>query len=160
MGGIINNIILLIVFLIFLAICFLYDFITIILLVIFLIFFVIFFSYYFFTRIKNKSKLKFVNCNDVEKVKNYYNKKVHTLLNEENDEIELYDAFEIMNDVCGFFLKMDKNIGYKRNEIFMKEDLEQIKNINSKNLNKFYKETEQILDIIFKYYDENGNRRI
>jgi len=65
-----------------------------------------------------------------------------------------------MQDVCGFFLKMDKCIGYKRDEIFTKEDIEQIKKINTKNLNKIYKESEQILDIIYTYYDNDGNRKI
>ena len=136
------------------------DTFVMILIIIFVIFFICFFSYNFINRIKNRKKLKLVNTDEIDKVRTYYDRKVFTLLNEDTDEIELYDAFETMWDVCGFFLKMEQSLGYKRNEIFMKEDLEEIKKINSKNLNKIYKETEQILDIIYTYYDQNGNRKI
>ena len=134
--------------------------ISIVIAIIFFIGFTIFMICYFIKKINNKKKLNFLDNNDVEKVRQYYDKKVFTLLNAKSDEIELYDAFETMWDVCGFFLNMEQSIGYKRNEIITEEDIDKIKKINSRNLNKMYKDTEQMLDIIYSYYDEEGNRKI
>mgnify|MGYP006976682868 CR=1 FL=1 len=47
---------------------------------------------------------------EIDKVRTYYDRKVFTLLNEDTDEIELYDVFETMWDVCGFFLKMEQTM--------------------------------------------------
>lgn len=150
----------LIILLMYLGAIFFREVTLTILLIIFSLFFGIFMICYFYKRIINKKKLKLINSKDIEKVKTYYDKKVFTLLNTDNDELELYDAFETMWDVCGFFLKMNKSIGYKRSEIFTKDDIYDIKRINSSNLFKIYKETEQILDIIYTYYDNDGNRKI
>ena len=136
------------------------DTVMLIVACIFFLFFLIFIIYHFIKSHKNRKKLKLINADEIDKVRTYYDRKVFTLLNENTDEIELYDDFETMWDVCRFFLKMDKFLGYKRSEIFVEENIELIKKINSKNLNNIYKETKKILDIIYTYYDQDGNRKI
>ena len=107
----------------------------------------------------NKKKIKFVNKVEFDIVRNYYKKCVFDKLNKDNEEYDLYDAFETVRDNCRYFLNMDKKC-IPKNELFLKEDTALIKKINSKNLNRIYEETNQVLDIIYKYYSEDGIRKI
>lgn len=107
----------------------------------------------------SRKKIKLVDKNDYDTVEKYYNSCIFDKLNKDNEEYDLYDAFETVWDNCREFLNMHKKC-IPKNELFLKEDIEQIKKINSKNLNKIYEETNKVLDIIYKYYTEDGIRKI
>lgn len=107
----------------------------------------------------SKKKIKLVDKNDYDTVEKYYKSCIFDKLNKDNEEYDLYDAFETVWDNCREFLNMHKKC-IPKNELFLKEDIEQIKKINSKNLNKIYEETNKVLDIIYKYYTEDGIRKM
>ena len=107
----------------------------------------------------SKKKIKLVDKNDYDTVEKYYKSCIFDKLNKDNEEYDLYDALETVWDNCREFLNMHKTC-IPKNELFLKEDIEQIKKINSKNLNKIYEETNKVLDIIYKYYSEDGIRKI
>lgn len=98
----------------------------------------------------SKKKIKLVDKNDYDTVEKYYKNCIFDKLNKDNEEYDLYDAFETVWDNCREFLNMHKTC-IPKNELFLKEDIEQIKKINSKNLNKIYEETNKVLDIIYKF---------
>ena len=107
----------------------------------------------------SKKKIKLVDKNDYDTVEKYYKSCIFDKLNKDNKEYDLYDAFETVWDNCREFLNMHKTC-IPKNELILKEDIEQIKKINSKNLNKIYEETNKVLDIIYKYYSGDGIRKI
>ena len=107
----------------------------------------------------SRKKIKLVDKNDYNTVEKYYKKCIFDKLNKDNEEYDLYDEFETVWDNCRCFLNMNKTC-IPKNELFLIEDIEQIKKINSKNLNMIYEETNKVLDIIYKYYTEDGIRKI
>lgn len=107
----------------------------------------------------SRKKIKLIDKNDYDTVEKYYKSCIFDKLNNDNEEYDLYDAFETVWDNCREFLHMHKKC-IPKNELFLKEDIEQIKKINSKNLNKIYEETNKVLDIIYKYYTEDGIRKM
>lgn len=107
----------------------------------------------------SRKKIKLVDKNDYDTVEKYYKSCIFDKLNKDNEEYDLYDAFETVWDNCREFLNVHKKC-IPKNELFLKEDIEQIKKINSKNLNKIYEETNKVLDIIYKYYTEDGIRKM
>lgn len=107
----------------------------------------------------SRKKIKLVDKKDYDTVEKYYKSCIFDKLNKDNEEYDLYDAFETVWDNCREFLNVHKKC-IPKNELFLKEDIEQIKKINSKNLNKIYEETNKVLDIIYKYYTEDGIRKM
>lgn len=121
---------------------------------------IVFFAIYgIIYKYNSRKKIKLVDKNDYDTVEKYYKKCIFDKLNKDNEEYDLYDAFETVWDNCREFLNMHKTC-IPKNELFLIEDIEQIKKINSKNLNKIYEETNKVLDIIYKYYTEDGIRKI
>ena len=118
------------------------DLIAYIVAIILILVFVLLIIYGIIYKYKSRKKIKLVDKNDYDTVEKYYNSCIFDKLNKDNEEYDLYDAFETIWDNC------------------REEDIELIKKINSKNLNKIYEETNRVLDIIYKYYTEDGIRKI
>lgn len=135
------------------------DLIAYIVAIILILVFVLLIIYGIIYKYKSRKKIKLVDKNDYDTVEKYYNSCIFDKLNKDNEEYDLYDAFETIWDNCREFLNMHKKC-IPKNELFLKEDIELIKKINSKNLNKIYEETNRVLDIIYKYYTEDGIRKI
>lgn len=80
---------------------------------------------------------------------------------EYNDEIISndirYDFFEFVEYSCDDFLEEVEKIEYNRKKY--EKDLKKYYNLKLKDLDKYIKLSNEVMNIISIYYDDNGNRR-
>lgn len=73
---------------------------------------------------------------------------------------KLFFSFECIDIVCDDFMKMKKTLHFKKNDLFDKMFEEQVKKTKSKDISNWYSLAKAAIDIVYKYYDENGERKI
>lgn len=63
----------------------------------------------------SRKKIKLVDKNDYDTVEKHYKSCIFDKLNKDNEEYDLYDAFETVWDNCREFLNVHKNVFLKMN---------------------------------------------
>lgn len=63
----------------------------------------------------SRKKIKLVDKKDYDTVEKYYKSCIFDKLNKDNEEYDLYDAFETVWDNCREFLNVHKNVFLKMN---------------------------------------------
>ena len=73
-------------------------------------------------------------------------------------EYDLLDYIRFVKYLSKDFTKMNRKITYSKNERI--EDFKYIEKIRNKTIKEYKDTINEMLDIVFKYYDENGIRKI
>ena len=103
----------------------------------------------------NKSRIKKISQNDYNYVKKYYERN-KTRVEFNDDNYEVHDYLRSIEYLCSEFLSGEKTIYIEKKETtFSNANIELTKQI--KHLGFDVNEINKILEIIYKYYDDNGN---
>ncbi len=124
-------------------------FLIIVLVLIFVIYNLIIKNIIRINKIKKVSKKDLKIINDFQK----YNFDNDLLI-----EYDLLDYIRFVKYLSKDFTKMNRKITYSKNERI--EDFKYIEKIRNKTIKEYKDTINEMLDIVFKYYDENGIRKI
>lgn len=124
-------------------------FLIIVLVLIFVIYNLIIKNTIRINKIKKVSKKDLKIINDFQK----YNFDNDLLI-----EYDLLDYIRFVKYLSKDFTKMNRKITYSKNERI--EDFKYIEKIRNKTIKEYKDTINEMLDIVFKYYDENGIRKI
>ena len=103
----------------------------------------------------NKSRIKKISQNDYNYVKKYYERN-KTIVKFNDDNYEVHDYLRSIKYLCSEFLSGEKTIYIEKEETTLsKANIELTKQIEY--LGFDVNEINKILEIIYKYYDDNGN---
>jgi len=100
-------------------------------------------------------KIKKVEKNDIALLDEYLNYSFNKEILIRND-IEDYIKFN--KCLVNSFKEMDKDIQYKKSE--MESDLKHVSKAKDKTVKEYISKTKEVLNIIYKYYNDNGIRNI
>ena len=110
---------------------------------------------FLFKFILKKIRLKHISKKDLSIIKEYYFIHKNWGLLSENG---LYFSFECIDRVCDDFFNMKRKLSFKKEQLFDKEFNKVIKNCRNKDILNYYNLSKKAIDVIFKYYDDNGLR--
>lgn len=138
------------------------NIIDIVYLVVFGIFVIGFVSVVGYFVISQKLLLRKIDPKDLDIVKKYTKKNYHELEIIESIDIEnkhefsLYDEFNVVSDMANMFGEY-KKLNESKDSVLTDEFIKYVRKLNNEDVNKILDESKKIKEIIFKYYDTNGD---
>ena len=115
--------------------------------------------------LKNKNRKNKINKKEYDLIKKYTNNNriLETLDNYKIENIydyyTIYDGFELFDSIRRSFISAESDLGISKEEAIDMKLLNLIKKINNKDLEGIYEKERKMIEIIFKYYDNNGKWR-
>lgn len=107
--------------------------------------------------ILKKLRLSHVSKEELDVVKKYdFIHKDWGLLSEN----KLFFSFECIDIVCDDFLNMRKKLHFKKCDLFDVDFEKQVNDTKNKDILNWYIAAKEAIDVVYKYYDKNGRRKI
>ena len=116
------------------------------------------FIYYHIANSLRKKQIKKANNKDYETIKNFlYNELRNKIPSDDYQYINGCDYFYTIDDICVEFLNGEKRLCISKEEIIdYSNDSEILDDIKKLKLEVFNNEIKKIIEIIYKYYDNDG----
>ena len=116
------------------------------------------FIYYYIANSLRKKQIKKASNNDYETIKNFlYNELRNKTPSDDYQYISGCDYFYTVDDMCEEFLNGEKRLCIGKEEIIAySNDSETLDDIKKLKLEAFNNEIKRIIEIIYKYYDNDG----
>ena len=113
---------------------------------------------YYIANMLRKKQIKKANNKDYETIKNFlHNELRNKIPSDDYQYISGCDYFYTIDDICVEFLTGEKRLCISKEEIIdYSNDSETLDDIKKLKLEEFNNEIKKIIEIIYKYYDNDG----